>query len=178
MYNIDVDKNKLGISVNSLSISGTNYLTKNATILPSSFTSSSLTSLGVIDNLNIGGLLNVSGNVLNKSNLTISGTLQSPLTNLLSVSVGNSLTRNETTLPSNFINSSLISVGTLTSLNITGNTINNGNLTISGTLQSPMTSLLSVSSNTIDGKVGQQLGITNINLNNASILLGVSVVIQ
>ena len=37
MYNIDVDKNKLGISVNSLSISGTNYLTKNATILPSSF---------------------------------------------------------------------------------------------------------------------------------------------
>ena len=38
--------------------------------------------------------------------------------------------------------SSLTSVGTLTSLNITGNTINNGNLTISGTLQSPMTSLL------------------------------------
>ena len=143
MYNIDVDKNKLGISVNSLSISGSNYLTKNATILPSSFiNSSSLTSLGVIDTLNIGGLLNVSGNVLNKNNLTISGTLQSPLTNLLSVSVGNSLTRNETTLPSNFINSSLISVGTLTSLNITGNTINNGNLTISGTLQSPMTSLL------------------------------------
>ena len=44
MYNIDVDKTKLGISVNSLSISGSNYLTKNSTILPSSFTSSSLTS--------------------------------------------------------------------------------------------------------------------------------------
>ena len=37
MYNIDVAKNILGVSFNSLSISGTNYLTKNATILPSTF---------------------------------------------------------------------------------------------------------------------------------------------
>ena len=73
-----------------------------------------------------------------------------------------------------FFISSLTSVGTLTSLNITGNTINNGNLTISGTLQSPMTSLLTISSNIIDGKISSQLGITNTNLNNASILLGVS----
>ena len=39
-------------------------------------------------------------------------------------------------------------------------TIINNNLTISGTLQSPMTSLLSVSSNTIDGKVGTIIGVS------------------
>ena len=122
-----------------LSVSVVNSLTRNETTLPSNFINSSLISVGTLTSLNI------TGNTINNGNLTISGTLQSPMTSLLSVSVGNSLTRNETTLPSNFINSSLISVGTLTSLNINGNTINNGNLTISGTLQSPMTSLLSVS---------------------------------
>ena len=122
-----------------LSVSVGNSLTRNETTLPSNFINSSLISVGKLTSLNI------NGNTINNGNLTISGALQSPMTSLLSVSVGNSLTRNETTLPSNFINSSLISVGTLTSLNITGNTINNGNLTISGTLQSPMTSLLSVS---------------------------------
>ena len=121
-----------------LSVSVGNSLTRNETTLPSNFINSSLISVGTLTSLNI------NGNTINNGNLTISGTLQSPITSLLSVSVVNSLTRNETTLPSNFINSSLISVGTLTSLNITGNTINNGNLTISGTLQSPMTSLLSV----------------------------------
>ena len=39
-------------------------------------------------------------------------------------------------------------------------TIINNNLTISGTLQSPMTSLLTVSSNTIDGKVGTIIGVS------------------
>ena len=39
-------------------------------------------------------------------------------------------------------------------------TIINNNLTISGTLQSPMTSLLSVSSNIIDGKVGTIIGVS------------------
>ena len=33
--------------------------------------------------------INQSGNVLNTGNLTISGTLQSPITNLLSVSIAN-----------------------------------------------------------------------------------------
>ena len=122
-----------------LSVSVVNSLTRNETTLPSNFINSSLISVGTLTSLNI------TGNTINNGNLTISGTLQSPMTSLLSVSVGNSLTRNETTLPSNFINSSLISVGTLTSLNINGNTINNGNLTISGTLQSPMTSLLTIS---------------------------------
>ena len=55
MYNIDVAKNILGVSFNSLSISGTNYLTKNATILPSSFIISSLTSVGTLTSLNITG---------------------------------------------------------------------------------------------------------------------------
>ena len=36
----------------------------------------------------------------------------------------------------------------------------NNNLTISGTLQSPLTSLLSVSSNIIDGKVGTIIGVS------------------
>ena len=69
------------------------------------------------------------------------------LNTIIGVSIPQFLTRNETTLPSSFLSSSLTSVGTLTSL------ITSGNLTISGTLQSPMTSLLTVSSNTIDGKL-------------------------
>ena len=47
-YNIDAAKNILGFSFNSLSISGTNCLTKNATILPSSFINSSLTTVGTL----------------------------------------------------------------------------------------------------------------------------------
>ncbi len=120
--------------------------------------------------------IDASGNWIMNNNLTVSGTLQSPLTSLLSVSSGiidgrvgtiigvstpQFLTRNETTLPSSFTSSSLTSLGTLT-----------GNLTISGTLQSPLTSLLSVSSNIIDGKISSQIGITNINFDNKIILLG------
>src|SRR5206468_2049237 len=45
-------------------------------------------------------------------------------------------------------------------LNVSGNQVNFNNLTISGTLQSPMTSLLSVSSNTIDGRVGTIIGVS------------------
>ena len=86
--------------------------------MPVSFKSSSLTSLGTIGTLNVGGLLNVSDAGLLKNNLTISGTLQSPKTDLLSVSssvldgkigtiVGVSipqfLTRNETIIPSSFL---------------------------------------------------------------------------
>ena len=45
MYNIDVTNNILGVSFNSLSISGSNYLTRNGTTLPSNFINSSLTLL-------------------------------------------------------------------------------------------------------------------------------------
>ena len=41
-----------------------------------------------------------------------------------------------------------------------GNWIMNNNLTISGTLQSPLTSLLSVSSGVIDGRVGTIIGVS------------------
>ena len=78
-------------------------------------------------------LIGNAGTIIN-NNLTISGTLQSPMTSLLSVSsniidgkvgtiIGVSipqfLTRNETTLPSSFINSSLTSLGTIIDFNAT-----------------------------------------------------------
>src|SRR6185312_16259515 len=49
---------------------------------------------------------------------------------------------------------SLTTVGTLTSL------VDSGNLTVSGTLQSPLTSLLTVSSNILDGRVGTIIGVS------------------
>ena len=102
--------------------------------------------------------------------MNVSGVLQSPLTSLLSVSSGvvdgrvgvlsvsssvidgkvgtiigisipQFLTRNETALPSSFVSSS-------------ANFNFSNNLNVSGTLQSPLTSLLSVSSGVVDGKVG------------------------
>ena len=180
--------------------------------LPSSFLSSSLTSVGTLTSL------------ITSGNLTISGTLQSPMTSLLSVSsniidgkvgtiIGVSipqfLTRNETTIPVSFsnhlLNDNLIfnsqantnsyiqfqnnlsgnnsfyigkigssdmvlnTTGALiykkqgtenSRIDTSGNWIMNNNLTISGTLQSPLTSLLSVSSNIIDGKVGTIIGVS------------------
>ena len=197
------------------------YLTRNETTLPSSFLASSLTSVGTLSSL------------VDSGALTVSGVLQSPLTSLLGVSVGvldtfrtimtstsmpQYLTRNETTLPSSFLASSLTSVGTLSSLSVSGagsfqdvsgtgltvksqtststikmgmanasdgqivssadtyfytNTGTNplrltgsagifsGNLTISGTLQSPLTSLLGVS------YVAHELKITNLSTSSA-----------
>jgi hypothetical protein len=81
------------------------------------------------------------GSQVISSNLTVSGVLQSPLTSLLGVSIGvidlykgnmlgtsmpQYLTRNETTLPSSFVSSSLTTLGTLSSL------VCSGNLTVSG----------------------------------------------
>ena len=57
------------------------------------------------------------GSLLLPYNLTISGTLQSPITSLLAVSMGNYIPNTNTTLPSSFTSSSLTSVGTITSLN-------------------------------------------------------------
>ena len=62
--------------------------------------------------------------------LSISGVLQSPLTSLLGVSVGNSLTRNETTLPSSFTSSSLN--------NFTNNIFANNTKLIIGTTGTPL----------------------------------------
>ena len=113
-------------------------------------------------------------NQVNSSNLTISGTLQSPLTSLLGVSIGvidlykgtmlstsmpQYLTRNETILPSSFVSSSLTSLGTISNLTATNGTITN-NLTISGTLQSPLTSLLGVSINVIDTYARAGVGVS------------------
>jgi len=77
---------KLGFQ---LGISNPQFLTRNETTLPNTFTSSSLTSLGTIGTLNIGGnesvsgnlnvsgLLTTTGNSLFVGNLTISGVLTS-----------------------------------------------------------------------------------------------------
>ena len=79
--------------------------------------------------------LDVNGTGLIRSNLTISGTLQSFQTSLLAtsssvidgkvgtiigVSIPQFITRNETTLPSSFTHSSLTSLGTLSSLSVSG----------------------------------------------------------
>ena len=64
-------------------------------------------------NLGISTNVSIDKDLLVKGNLTISGILQSPLTNLLSISTANALTRNETTLPSSFTNSSLTTLGNL-----------------------------------------------------------------
>jgi hypothetical protein len=54
-----------------------------------------------------------------------------------------------TTLPTTVINSSLQTVGTLSGLNVTGNTVITGNLTVTGTTTSTSTSTLSVANKTI-----------------------------
>ena len=61
------------------------------------------------------------------------------------VSIASSLT----TLPTTVINSSLQTLGTLSSLNVTGNTVITGNLTVTGTTTSTSTSTLNVANKTI-----------------------------
>ena len=185
------------------------YLTRNETILPSSFLNSSLTTLGTLSSLVVSG------------NTTIGGTLQSPLTSLLGVSIGvidlykgtmlstsmpQYLTRNETIIPvsfnthytndnlkfnaqansnsyiqftSNSILDNAFYIGKIgadmvlstsgaiifkkyggvenSRIDTSANWIINNNLTISGTLQSPLTSLLGVSIGTLDLYKGTML---------------------
>ena len=225
-----------------------NYLTRNETILPSSFLASSLTSLGTLSSLIVSGqstlntVIGVSnlafidtslgekivlwgrtasnyyglgitsgtiyihgdsggsvsigngsninsytegikvntngacifpnGNITMNKNLTVSGVFQSPLTTLIGVSIGvidlykgtmlstsmpQYLTRNETVLPSSFVSSSLTSLGTLSSL------VCSGNMTVSGVLQSPLTSLIGVSISAMDVKLYGALGASGSN---------------
>ena len=61
------------------------------------------------------------------------------------VSIASSIT----TLPTTVINSSLQTLGTLSSLNVTGNTVITGNLTVTGTTTSTSTSTLNVANKTI-----------------------------
>ena len=111
---------------------------------------------------------------------TSSSVIDAKLGNIIGVSIPQFLTRNETTLPNNFTNSSLTSLGTIGTLNVGGNLTVSGiglfknNLTVSGTFQSPITSLLSTSSSVIDGKISSQIGVSNVNLDNRINLLGTS----
>ena len=75
-----------------------------------------------------------------------SGVVDGRVGTIIGVSISQFLTRNEAILHSTFANFTTL----------TGS----GNLTVSGTLQSPLTSLLSVSSNTIDGRVGTIIGVS------------------
>ena len=86
--------------------------------------------------------------LVDSGNLTISGTLQSPLTSLIGVSISTIdartistigvsgsqyLTRNETILPSTFTGSSLTGFGSISNLNFSNTTGNRINLFNSGT---------------------------------------------
>ena len=209
-----------------LGVSAPQFLEKNRTVLPSTFTNSSLTSFGTIGTLAISdnvsmvsndtncflryqtsagttqslfglvgsdlimrnahsgniifqdkainqlGKFDTSGNFIVNNNLTVSGTFQSFQTSLLGTSssvidgklntfIGTSavnyISRNENVLPSTFTSSSLNSLGTLSSLGITGN------LTVSGIFQSPLTSLIGVSSSLIDGLIRTEIGVSSPN---------------
>ena len=111
---------------------------------------------------------------------TSSSVIDAKLGNIIGVSIPQFLTRNETVLPSSFTNSSLTSLGTIGTLNVGGNLTVSGiglfknNLTVSGTFQSPITSLLNTSSLVIDGKISSQIGVSNVNLDNRINLLGTS----
>ncbi len=149
--NIDARMNSI------VSTTGINYLTRNELILPSSFVSSSLTSLGTLTGLAISGNIGITGqfNVYDNNNNSI---WMYPFQG-----DGHINTTNRLRLYSNNgVIGAVLNSGTLTlnNLSITGTQTNSGNLTISGTLQSPMTSLLTVSSNTTDGRVGTIIGVS------------------
>ena len=152
-----------------------NYLSRNETTLPSTFLNSSLTSVGTLNNL-----ISVSGNFTNIGGYNSFNKNITPIV----ISNGNRpFYFNRRTSADDEYNCldfmswngvniythvatfgyamNRMGLGTTqpqAMIHATGSAIIGTNLTVSGTLQSPVTSLLTVSSNVIDGKTSTLIG--------------------
>ena len=115
-----------------LGITGGNYLTRNETILPATFTNSSLNSVGTLNNLNVTNtIIGTSGKFLNVSVEDGFGILDNSGNQRFTTWYGENIYK------SNFHTFNRDSGSGLMTLDTTGLTII-GNCTISGTLQSPL----------------------------------------
>ena len=142
-------------SINSLGISSSNLesnkLDKHQSILPSNFIISSLQTVGNLGTLSVLGDVNFGGNLVGTTaqiqNINVSGTFQSPLTNLIGTSIINLQSTD------NFLQNQINSIV------IAG--ISAGNIDI----------MYGVSIAILDSHFGDQIGITNISLNQSIINL-------
>jgi hypothetical protein len=162
LYNIGVSINtnlnpkqyQLGVSVGVLdtyrtSMVGTsmpNYLTRNETLIPNSFQNWGTNATSKIINTN--GDVGINGGGGSGGLLTFNNAYTGGYTSSFGMSSGNMLLNAHT--------------GSFTirqagsdkwNMNSSGHITNYGNLTVSGTLQSPLTSLIGVSSGIMDGRI-------------------------